>query len=280
MNFQQLLITVLILVFAAPMAWSADDDNIEDDAAQSKSAAKPAATTPAAATKPTAATATPAAAKPAAATSSKSKAKPKPTPYELQNKGNGKITTVSRVVAPFNGVYISGDFKVNLKVADTQQVKVTIDENLVSAVKTSADGGRLDISLTREIKPSSPIIVDITTPRLSGIWLNNANATITDLKADTVNCEMVGKAKLKVTGTAMLFRATLDDSAQLEAADLATMKADIKTSASSKAEIKASDRLKAVAFGDSKIFYSGHVATVNQKATGTSVIKSVDTATP
>ena len=88
---------------------------------------------------------------------------------------------------------------------------------------------------------------------------------------------MVGKAKLKISGNVMMLRATLEDSAKLAAFNLTAMRADIKTNENSEAEVKATDRIKVVAFGASKIFYSSQVATVNQKAIGTSIIKAVDT---
>ena len=156
MNFKQFMIITIIVAVTAPTTWGADDEAFEDDATQTKPSVK--TTSPSKAPK---ATTSPAATK---ATPAKATAKSKPTTKEQQNIGSGKIISSERQLPGFSGLYVSGNFNIQLKIGEIQQVKITGDDNLLSAIKTSVEGGRLDIAYLREVRQTVTITITITSP--------------------------------------------------------------------------------------------------------------------
>lgn|GEM_PF-6696970 len=262
-----------LLTFTMPMVKGADEDVFDEDTVTATTKAVP-AKVPAKTTSAKVTSTTAAKTSVSGKNGQSAKTAKHIKPID-PNEGNGKVITVDRVLPGFCGIYASGKLKIVVTIGDKQQIKITTDENLIKTVKTNVDNGRLDISLARDINPTK-LLVELTMTRLNGIWLENADVAVSELKGDTMNCELVGDAVLKLSGTAMVLRVSLNDKAKLYAADLAAFCADIRTKADSMAEVRASDRLKVVAFGHSRITYFGRGAAVNQKAYESGVIKSAD----
>src|SRR2546423_4249991 len=90
-------------------------------------------------------------------------------------RGNGHIVTESRnVSSPFSNVVISGAFEVEWR-SGSPSVSVSADENLMPFVEAAAGDGTLRVHTSRDVRPSHPIKLAITSALLESASLNGAS---------------------------------------------------------------------------------------------------------
>ena len=193
--------------------------------------------------------------------------------------GNKNVITQTRNVATFDGLSVSGIFKVIYTQGEPQSVKIETDENLMEQVVTEVHGGKLEIGTKGSIHNSSKMIAYVTSKSLNFLGMSGAtkfnatnkietqklkielsgvaNATFTANVTDVI-CNLSGTAKLDLEGTGEQLSADLSGTAKLMAAKYEIKDAKVDASGVGTATINATKTVALNASGVSKITYTPH----------------------
>lgn len=192
--------------------------------------------------------------------------------------GNGKIVTIERKVAGFGGIYVSGAFKVKVTCGAAEpMVRISGDSNLLDLIRTDVADRRLDVSASKSYTTTSPIIVEIQVPKVTGLWLEGVvEETVEKIDADQINCEMSGSCKLTLAGTVMMLRAKVEGASRLDATGLTAMRVDVNANGASQALVRPSERLKVTASGAAKVYYLGSAVMVSRSLSGAAAVTLIE----
>lgn len=123
----------------------------------------------------------------------------------IGKKGNGRVTTETRQIQPFNKLTVEGIFPVELEQnGDSAFVKVETDENLQGDIVVANHGDRLEIKLKEGVKisRSTRLKVYVNVKNLSELEFKSVGGLTTE---DTLNLdslqlttEAVGKLELNL----------------------------------------------------------------------------------
>nr|WP_321358503.1 head GIN domain-containing protein [uncultured Draconibacterium sp.] len=96
--------------------------------------------------------------------------------------GNGIRGTESRIVTDFEKVKSSGKFEVHISEAQSNDVVISAEENLLQYIETYVSGETLhiDVKGIRDLKNRLPMEVFISTPTLKGIKQSGSGIITTD----------------------------------------------------------------------------------------------------
>lgn len=97
--------------------------------------------------------------------------------------GNGPVISELRAHEDFYAVSNTGSFDVYISHADSFSVEVLAQENLVPLIETYQSGGMLTIRTDNNdcFKSSSPVIINVTMPRLEEVRLSGSGKVLADL---------------------------------------------------------------------------------------------------
>jgi hypothetical protein len=193
--------------------------------------------------------------------------------------GNKNVITQTRTVSTFDGLSISGIFKVIFTQGEPQSVKIETDENLMGKVITEVHGSVLEIGTKGSFNNPTRMIAYITAKDLKALGMSGAtkftatNKIVTPtLKIDlsgvanaalnanvpNVTCSLSGTAKLDLEGTGNQISADLSGTAKLQASNFEIQDAKVDASGIGSATINATKTLSLSASGASKIKYTPH----------------------
>ena len=191
-------------------------------------------------------------------------------------RGNGDIKTEQRPVTAFTRVDAGGFYEIEWH-PGPPSFSLTTDENLISHVKTSVEGNQLKIETQDSIAPSHGVKVAITSPSLDGATLSGAVKLNADrLSGATFGLETSGAAKVTLTGKVNRLLASLTGASKLEATNLAADDVELSVTGAGKADVSASNLLRAAITGAGKVSYTGHPKSVEKKITGAGKIEPRD----
>lgn len=197
----------------------------------------------------------------------------------LAQVGNKNVITQTRTVATFDGLNVSGIFKVIYTQGEPQSVKIEADENLMGQVVTEVKGGVLEIGTKGSINNVTRMIAYVTSKDLKFLGMSGAtkftattkiasptlkidlsgvaNATL-NANVPNVTCNLSGTAKLDLEGSGTQIKANLSGTAKLQAANFEIQDAKVDASGVGSATINATKTLSLSASGASKIKYTPH----------------------
>ena len=191
-------------------------------------------------------------------------------------RGNGDIKTEQRPVTAFTRVDAGGFYEIEWH-PGAPSFSLTTDENLLSHVKTSVEGNQLKIETQDSIAPSHGVKVAITSPSLDGATLSGAVKLNADrLSGATFGLETSGAAKVTLAGKVNRLLASLTGASKLEATNLAADDVELSVTGAGKADVSASNLLRAAITGAGKVSYTGHPKSVEKKITGAGKIEPRD----
>ena len=191
-------------------------------------------------------------------------------------RGNGDIKTEQRPVTAFTRVDAGGFYEIEWH-PGPPSFSLTTDENLLSHVKTSVEGNLLKIETQDSIAPSHGVKVAITSPSLDGATLSGAVKLNADrLSGATFGLETSGAAKVTLAGKVNRLLASLTGASKLEATNLAADDVELSVTGAGKADVSASNLLRAAITGAGKVSYTGHPKSVEKKITGAGKIEPRD----
>ncbi|MGB1247442.1 MAG: head GIN domain-containing protein [Chitinophagales bacterium] len=194
-------------------------------------------------------------------------------------KGNGINTQQEITVDYFSKLSVDGMFDVQIEQGETQEVKISTDENIIKHVKAEVIDGELTITLSKPTKNIDKIALMITVTDISVINLSGAASLYSDVVISAENLTITtietAKAQLEVatkelyiqsSGTSQLILAgTTDDLSVVTTATsyfdgLSLETADCTASAEdvSSIRINVKNNLSVLALGNSMVSFKGN----------------------
>jgi hypothetical protein len=191
-------------------------------------------------------------------------------------RGNGRIKTESRPVTAFTRVDAGGFYKLEWH-PGPPSFTLTTDENLLSHIRSGVQGDLLKIAMHDSIAPTHGIKVVITSPSLTGAVLSGAlNFNAAQLSGPTFALQTGGAVKVTMAGKVNRLLADLTGASKLQAADLSAEDVELSVTGAGKADVTASNLLRAVITGAGNVSYGGNPKSVERKITGAGKIEPRD----
>ncbi len=212
-------------------------------------------------------------------------------------KGNGNVVNKTRSVGNFDKIDVSGSFDVTLVKGNEGEIKIRIEDNLLSYLETYVEGGKLKIKWKKgtNINTTKGVHLtvyfnDIEAVGLSGsgeivsndlIKSDNFDIAVTgsgdiDLNVDAnkIKAAISGSSDIQLKGSTDEFTATISGSGDIEAFELKSKKATVKISGSGDMELSVSEELTARVSGSGDIKYKGNPRIEDIKVSGSGEIST------
>jgi hypothetical protein len=191
-------------------------------------------------------------------------------------RGNGHITTESRRVSPFTRIDAGGFYEMEWR-PGAPSCRITTDENLLPYIKMEMEGDVLKLDLKETIAPTHGIKVALSSPSLDGASLSGAvRFDAGSLGGATFALETSGASKVTLAGKVNRLLASLTGASKLRATDLAAADVELSVTGAGRADVTATNLLRAVITGAGNVSYSGHPKSVEKKITGAGKISPND----
>jgi len=209
--------------------------------------------------------------------------------------GSGRTITEQRSLPPFQGVALSGSMDLVVRKGSTQQVEVTVDDNLLPFLETEVTGSGADARLQVRWKRGMSIYtktdarIHVTVPRLTSLAASGSgDMTVEPFETPSLSISISGSSdtRLQKLTTAAL-QISISGSGDVEGAGSATrlkigiagsgdvklreMKSDevsVNIAGSGDASVHADKALEVRIAGSGDVVYTGNAATVNAKVAG------------
>ena len=209
--------------------------------------------------------------------------------------GSGRTITEQRSLPPFQGVALSGSMDLVVRQGSTQQVEVTVDDNLLPFLETEVTGSGADARLQVRWKRGMSIYtktdarIHVTVPRLTSLAASGSgDMTVEPFETPSLSISISGSSdtRLQKLTTAAL-QISISGSGDVEGAGSATrlkigiagsgdvklreMKSDevsVNIAGSGDAGVHADKALEVRIAGSGDVVYTGNAATVNAKVAG------------
>ena len=183
-------------------------------------------------------------------------------------RGNGNIKTEARPVTAFTRVEAGGFYTLEWH-PGAPSCSITTDENLLSHIKTNMEGDILKIEIDGTISPTRGIKIAITSPSLAGVSLSGAvELNASQISGGTFALETSGATKVTLAGKVNRLLASLTGASKLKAADLLAEDVELSVTGAGKADVTASNLLRASITGAGKVSYGGQPKSVERKISG------------
>ena len=190
-------------------------------------------------------------------------------------RGNGDVTTDTRIVPDFTSVEADGAFTITWSNAPVA-LKITTDENLLRYIETSVSGGKLRIHSREPLRPTKGIKVTLSSSAMSGVRLTGAvRFTATKLSGKGFYLEGTGATRVVVDGRVNELMATMSGASRLEGESLQAETVELSISGAGRAEVAASKVLKVAISGAGKVTYTGN-PTVEKHISGAGSVRQRD----
>ena len=197
----------------------------------------------------------------------------------MAQNGNKNVITQTREVGAFDGLNITGIFKVIFTQGEPQSVKLETNEILMDKVKTEINGGILTLSTKGSFINPSKMNVYITAKDLKSLEMSGASkftatnkintsklkvelsgitAAMLSADATTVKCDISGVGKLDLEGSGDQLTADISGTAKLIASKFEVKDAKVDASGVGSATINATKSISLDASGASNIKYMPH----------------------
>ncbi|QES90643.1 head GIN domain-containing protein [Rhizosphaericola mali] len=214
-------------------------------------------------------------------------------------KGNGNIATLTKSVNEFHNVDLSGTFDIYLTQGPTAPVKIEGDDNIISHIKITQTGDKLELGTEDGFKysTSKSIKVYLTSPQFKSIDVSGAgdikgtnqltsNDELSvstsgagnidlDIDAPKFSTDISGAGDIKLKGQIKDGSISISGAGSAHCYDLLTENLTIDISGMGSADVFASKTLNAQISGAGSISYKG-TATVTKQVSGMGSIKKAD----
>ncbi len=114
-------------------------------------------------------------------------------------RGNGDLTTESRIISDFNGIEVNGSFIVYIDSDDETSILVEADENLLDEIRTQVRGNNLVIETYRDrcLNSRNDITIYVTTPNIEEITLVGSGSIYCDqYETSELHVELIGSGSV------------------------------------------------------------------------------------
>ncbi len=183
-------------------------------------------------------------------------------------RGNGTVKTEQRPVTVFTRIEAGGFYYIQWQ-PGPPSLSLSTDENLLSHIETKMSGNVLKIDTHGQIAPTHGVTVVITSPSLAGAELSGASKLeATQLSGAGFALETSGATKVTLSGRTNRLIASLTGASKLNAESLQTEDVEISVTGAGKADVTATNSLKAAITGAGRVSYGGNTKSVEKRITG------------
>lgn len=204
-------------------------------------------------------------------------------------KGNGNITTQSRVLNPFSKIKIANNFQVMLEESEREEILIRTDENLIGLINTNVTRDELVIQTQDKLKGSEPIQITIFYQQIEEIEVSGAalvnnsdvlkadelelelsGAGLLDLELETknLNLELSGAGMITLRGFTSSQTLDLSGAGNMDAGQLVSQKCKVKLSGFGSAVVNVTESLNARVDGAGIIKYYGNPGKIDKQIDG------------
>ncbi|MGY0427280.1 MAG: head GIN domain-containing protein, partial [Polaribacter sp.] len=196
-------------------------------------------------------------------------------------KGNGKIVTINRTTADYDGVSIGGSFDVVLVKGKEGNITIQGEENIIPYLETKVSGNTLKIKYKKNtnIRTTKKLTITVTFMDIKSVALGGSgnisskglikneslkvslggsgNITL-KVNTNTIKASIGGSGNIHLNGTAHNLKCSIAGSGSIRAFGLQTdeIKATIAGSGSIKTTVKT--KIKANIVGSGNLYYKGN----------------------
>jgi hypothetical protein len=187
--------------------------------------------------------------------------------------GSGVAASSPRPVPAFTAIELTGSINVVVRVGSPRSVVVRSDDNLLSRITTTVDGGTLAVGTHGTFSTHAPMSVEVTVPALEAATLSGSgNLAVTGVRAATFRAALEGSGVLRASGAVGHLDAALPGSGEMRLETLAARDVAAILSGSGRLLVLAKRTLDARLTGSGVILYGGDPASVTRSVTGSGVI--------
>ena len=199
-------------------------------------------------------------------------------------KGSGEVTSETRDVGSFDGIALSGGFKVLVRQNSTSKVALKADNNLLALIETKvvegSKGRTLEISTKRGFSLSPTVAPVITldmaqlralsiagsgdvqveamkTPSVEASIAGSGDIRFTDLDSDRLGLRVAGSGDVTATGRTGNLEVSVAGSGDVRVKGLVAQDVKISIAGSGDAQVQAVRTLKVSVSGSGDVGYIG-----------------------
>jgi hypothetical protein len=188
---------------------------------------------------------------------------------------DGNRTTQTRHVDAFTQIENRDSVDVRLHVGEPQRVRVLAGDKVIDDVQTEVHGGVLEVSFDRDGLGGSPVTVEASVPRLTGLTVKGSgDVDVEGVTADDFEVRSKGSADIDVEGTARRLDLDIEGSGDADLEQLAAREAHVSVDGSGDADIRAADRLGVEVDGSGDVRYHGDPVVTQQRDGSGDIIRA------
>ena len=199
-------------------------------------------------------------------------------------KGSGEVASETRDLGSFDGIALSGGFKVLVRQGATAKIELKADKNLLPLIETKVvDGSKgrtLEISPKRGVNLSTTVTPVITldmaqlralsiagsgdvrveamkTPSVEASIAGSGDIHFTDLDSDRLGVKVAGSGDVTATGRTDKLEVSVAGSGDVRVRGLVAQDVKVSIAGSGDAEVQAVKTLKVSVSGSGDVGYTG-----------------------
>jgi hypothetical protein len=170
--------------------------------------------------------------------------------------GSGRIINQERTVLPFSKIKSSISGNISISESKGQQLKVSVQENLLALLETEVVDGTLFISFgSHAIETDSLISIQIQMPKINRATLTGSGNITSNLAIPEIN--LLGSGNIKCAGKADLVLVKLAGSGVINLDEMIVAKADVKISGNGNVSLHVTKDLNVTIPGTGVVYYQG-----------------------
>lgn len=185
--------------------------------------------------------------------------------------GDGRVTSEQRQAASVSGLDVSGPMQVDVQVGGQSGLQVEADSNLLPMIRSEVAGDTLRIWIDGKIRPTQPIRIRYSAPRLSHLRANGSGSIeVNGLNGAPLTIVKTGSGKTRLSGKVSTFDARSTGSGSIDALSLRSTSAHANLTGSGGIMLGQvhGDQLTAQVRGSGDIEAAGAVQTLNANVQG------------
>lgn len=157
--------------------------------------------------------------------------------------GNGRAKVETRTVGAFRVVRASRGIHVEVTRGPQHHVTVRGEENLLPLVTTTVEAGALVVGATDSLRPTLPLMVQVTAPEIDVVAGSSAARIIYNARQKVLRIDCSSGAKCDCGGEVETLHISASSGAQVQAGAGLTQSADVTASSGAKVSVRALARV-------------------------------------
>ena len=201
-------------------------------------------------------------------------------------KGEGPRVEQSLQLSSFNGIKLTMAADVYLTKGNSQNVRISAQQNIIDLIKTEVNDGVWKITTEENIRDHGPIKIYITVPSMSYVGLSgsgdiytegtfNESGTVNvnvsgsgDIRfnttATTIDASVSGSGDIELAGSAQNMSLRISGSGDIDAYNLKTSNCEVRVSGSGGVKVYTTDDLNVRVSGSGDVYYRGNPNVVSR----------------